>query len=354
MPHRHRLHLLRTVLAVALGAAGFLPPAISVAGAATTPTSMSPSAVESQSLALTRASESVVGLRAVALEDARSLATLGRERQGSGVVIGADGLVLTIGYLILEAEIVLLVTDEGRQVPARVLGYDSATGFGLVQALVPLNLAPAPLGSAAAIGTAEPLMVASGGGGGTVGTARLLSRRAFSGFWEYHVEDALFTAPPRNDHSGAGLFNQRGELVGIGSLLVGDANAPEAPRQPGNMFVSIDLLKPILAELRERGSTSASRRAWLGLNCVEYEGQVRVMRVSDDSPADVAGLEPGDFIVRIDGTSVWRLEQFYKALWRGVSPEREITLDIRRDGKPQTLKVQAVDRAKTLRHAVGI
>ena len=348
MPYRPAL----PVLCLAIVSALSLP--FPVASAATTPIAAMPSAVEAQSLALTRASAAVVGLRAVALEDARSLATLGRERQGSGVVIGADGLVLTIGYLILEAELVLLVTDDERQVPARVLAYDTATGFGLVQALVPLNLAPVPLGNAAAVGTSEPLMMASGGGEGTVGMARLLSRRAFSGFWEYHVEDALFTVPPRQDHSGAGLFNQRGELVGIGSLLVGDANAPDSPRQPGNMFISIDLLKPILAELRERGSTSASRRAWLGLNCVEYEGQVRVMRVSDDSPAEVAGLEPGDFIVRIDGTSVWRLEQFYKALWRGASPEREIVLDIRRDGKPQTLKVQAVDRAKTLRHAVGI
>ena len=304
--------------------------------AAATP-SAKPSAIEAQSMALKRASEAVVGLRAIALEDARSIGTLGRERQGSGVVIGADGLVLTIGYLILEAEQVLLTTDDERQVPARVLGYDSATGFGLVQALAPLRLAPVPLGHAAAVGSTEPLMVASGGDEGAVGVARLLSRRAFSGFWEYHVEGALFTVPPRQDHSGAGLFNQRGELVGIGSLLVGDANAPDTPRQPGNMFVSIDLLKPILTEMRERGSSGASQRAWLGLNCVEQEGQVRVVRVSDDSPADVAGLEPGDFIVRIDGTAVWRLEQFYKALWRGTSPEREVTLDIRRDGRPQTL-----------------
>ncbi len=331
-----------------------LPWLLALPGAAAAATAAKPSAIEAQSLALNRASDAVVGLRVTALDDARSATTLGRERQGSGVVIGADGLVLTIGYLILEAEQVLLVTDDARQVPARVLGYDSATGFGLVQALTPLKLAPVPLGSAAAVGTSEPLMVASGGGEGSVGVARLLSRRAFSGFWEYHVEDALFTSPPRQDHSGAGLFNQRGELVGIGSLLVGDANAPGAPRQPGNMFVAIDLLKPILAELRASGSTRASQRAWIGLNCVEQEGQVRVVRVSDDSPADVAGLEPGDFIVRIDGTAVWRLEQFYKALWQGPGAEREVTLDIRREGRPQTLKVQAVDRAKTLRHAEGI
>ena len=312
-----------------------------------------PTELERQSRALARASDAVVGVRATAVEDARSISTLGRERQGSGVVIG-NGLVLTIGYLILEAEQVLLVTDDQRELPARVVGYDVATGFGLVQALAPLRIEPVPLGDAAAVAADEPLMVASGGEDGAVSVARLVSRRAFSGYWEYHVEGALFTAPARRDHSGAGLFNPRGELVGIGSLLVIDAAGPDAPRLPGNMFVAIDLLKPILAELRERGSTARSQRAWIGLNCIEQEGVIRIVRVSDDSPGEVAGLEAGDVILRIDGQPVARLEQFYKSLWNGPSAEREVTLEIRRDGQVRTLRVQSVDRAKTLRRAQGV
>lgn len=313
-----------------------------------------PTAIEAQSRALQRASAAVVGLRALAVEDARSAATLGRSRQGSGVVIGSGDLVLTIGYLILEAEQVQVITDDEREVPARLVGYDVATGFGLVQPLAPLRIEPAPYGTATALAGGEPLMIVSGGEDGAISAAQLLSRRNFSGYWEYHVDGALFTAPARPDHSGAGLFNGRGELVGIGSLLVKDAAGPGAPAQSGNMFVPIDLLLPILPELRSRGSSSLSRRAWMGVNCVEAEGTIRVVRVNSDSPAEVAGLEPGDRIVRIDGTEVKALEMLWKTLWAGGAPEREVTLDIVRAGRPQTLKLQSVDRMKTLKSAQGI
>lgn len=313
------------------------------------------SAIEVQSKALARASDAVVGVRATAVEGARSASTLGREREGSGVVITADGLVLTIGYLVLEAESVEIRPDDGRRIPARVVAYDLATGFGLVQALAPLRIEPVPFGTSSAATREEPLMVASGGDDGTVSIARLLSRRAFSGYWEYHIDDALFTAPPRRDHSGAGLFNGRGELLGIGSLFVNDAAGPEGGgRSPGNMFVPVDLLKPILTELRERGASRASTRAWMGLNCMERGGEVRVMRVNDDSPADVAGLQAGDRIVRIDGMAIAGLAQLYQALWAGGAPERAVMLEILREGRPQNIVVQTVDRAKTLRRAEGV
>jgi S1-C subfamily serine protease len=313
-----------------------------------------PSAIEAQSRALQRASASVVGLRATAVDDARSAATLGRARQGSGVVIGSGDLVLTIGYLILEAEQVQLVTDDERELPARLIGYDVATGFGLVQALAPLRIEPAAFGSAATLARGEALMIVSGGEDGAISAAQLVSQRNFSGYWEYHVDGALFTAPARPDHSGAGLFNSRGELVGIGSLLVKDAAGPDGPAQNGNMFVPIDLLQPILTELRSRGSSRSSQRAWMGVNCVEAEGTVRVVRVNSDSPAEVAGLEPGDRIVRIDGTEVKALEVLWKTLWAGGAAEREVTLDIVRGGTAQTLKLQSVDRMKTLKSAQGI
>jgi len=246
--------------------------------------------VAAQSRLLHRAAGAVVGLRTQAIEDARSNRTLGREREGSGVVIDRDDLVLTIGYLILEAEQVLLVTDDDREIPGRVVAYDMATGFGLVKALTPLRIEAAPLGQSGGVAQDEPLMVVSGGGNGVVSAVRLVSRRPFAGYWEYRIDDALFTAPPRGDHSGAGLFNARGELVGIGSLVVAYAMGNNQPRHPGNMFVPIDLLTPIIDELRRTGSSAASRRAWMGVNCVEVDGEVRVERVSDDSPADVAGL----------------------------------------------------------------
>jgi S1-C subfamily serine protease len=337
--------LLSLFMAAASGAAS--PPALASAPVG--------SELEAMSRALQRAHAAVVGVRALAVENARSNAVLGRTREGSGVVIGNDGLVLTIGYLLLEADQVQLELDDDRIVPARVLAYDVATGFGLLQALTPLRLAPVPLGSAATMAPKEPLMIASGGEDGAVSVARLVSRRAFVGYWEYRIDGALFTSPPRTDHSGAGLFNSRGELMGIGSLYVADTlGTVDGPRIPGNMFVPVDLLKPVLDELRREGRSRASHRAWIGINAIELEGQVRVLRVNDDSPANAAGVQPGDSIVSIDGTAIAALDALWQSLWSGGAPEREVTLEIRRGAETKTLKVQTVDRMQTLRRAEGI
>jgi serine protease Do len=310
--------------------------------------------LEDQSRLLGRASAAVVGVRALAVDEARSIRTLGKDRQGSGVVIDENGLVLTIGYLILEAEQVQVITDDDRVIPGRVVGYDVATGFGLIQALVPLRIEPVPLGQSARVRDDEPLMIASGGDSGGVSVARMVSRRPYAGYWEYHIDDALFTAPPRRDHSGAGLFNGRGELVGIGSLFVAHAMGDTQPQMPGNMFVPVDLLRPIMDELRRSGTTSSSRRAWIGVNCVEDDGEIRIIRVNDDSPADVAGLQAGDRILRIDGVAVNALGQLWKRLWSGGPPEREVTLEIQRAGKTEALKLHSVDRAMTLKRAQGV
>lgn len=310
-------------------------------------------AVAEQARVLRALNATVVGVRSLATPEARSIDTLGRLRQGSGVVIGADGLVLTIGYLILESEKVDVLLPDGRELPSRVIAYDVATGFGLVQPLIPSALAPAPLGSSGSIDEASPHVVATGGEGGAMSVAQVVSRRPYSGYWEYHIEGAIFTIPPRPDHSGAGLFNARGELVGIGSLLVPDAAGPGRP-VPGNMFVPVDLLKPVLDELRQRGISSRSTRAWLGVNCVEHQGLVRVVRVNADSPAEAAGLQPGDVILKLDGEPVGNLSAFYKKLWDGPQPEREVTLEVGRGPDVRVLKAQTVDRMRTLRRSTGI
>lgn len=361
-PQRHHHRPFRRALAAAAGA---LLALVFGAGAAVAQNTETPTPaaadnarqadILAKTRALARANAAVVGLRSTAVEDAGSIKSLGRQRQGSGVVIDDNnGLVLTIGYLVLEAEQVELELEGGRSFPARVVAYDLASGFGLVQALAPLPVAAAPFGQSSALGSNEPLMIASGGSAGDLSLARLVSKRPFSGYWEYHIDGALFTAPPRGDHSGAALFNADGELLGIGSLIVADARGPGEPPLTGNMFVPIDLLKPILGELRERGSSRTSHRAWMGVNCVERDGEVRVIRVTDDSPAQDAGLRPGDHIVSIDGTPVQGLEAFYKALWQGASPEREVSLQIRRLGALQAVKVQAMDREQSLRKAQGI
>ncbi|HSV55320.1 MAG TPA: S1C family serine protease [Burkholderiaceae bacterium] len=304
--------------------------------------------------ALQRANAAVVGVQVTATQGARSAETLGQRRSGSGVVIGPDGLILTIGYLMLEAENIQVTTHDNRTIPAAPVAYDLATGFGLVKALLPLRgITPVPLGSYQGVGTGQPLMASSGGEDGEVAVTRLVSKRPFSGYWEYHIEAALFTSPPIANHSGAPLFNQRGELVGIGSLFVADALG-ESPRVPGNMFVPVDLLKPILAEMQKTGSSSKSRRPWLGLTSSEQAGHVRVVRVAAGSPAYTAGVEPGDVVLAVDGTRVATLEEFYKRVWAHPSPEDEISLTVLQDGDVKTLTIKAVDRMTTMSKPAGI
>ncbi len=321
--------------------------------------------------ALQRASDAAIGVLVRVVDGSTSAETLGAVRKGTGVVIGEDGVVLTIGYLILEAEQIDLVLDDGRIVPARPLAYDVATGFGLVQSLVPLPLRPVPLGDSAAIGPDETLMFVSGGRGGAVSPAKLMARGQFAGYWEYLIEGALFTSPPRPDHSGAGLYNRRGELVGIGSLVLSDARASlrqpgawlrsdgagdVAPggRMPGNLFVPINLFKPIVDELRQRGRSHASERAWLGLSCAESDGRLTVLRISRDSPAERAGVRPGDRILRIDGAGVDDLPGFYRHIWQGGDVERDVQIDVNRSGEVLRLVLHTVDRQMTLKRATGI
>lgn len=308
--------------------------------------------------ALSRANAAVVGIRVSVAEGARSAETLGPQRSGSGVVIGSDGLILTIGYLMLEAQTIQIVTSDNKTLPAQAVAYDQATGFGLVKSLLPLRgVTPVALGSLNDLQAGEALMASTGaqadGDEADVGMTQLVSKRAFSGYWEYHLESAAFTSPPVNNHSGAALFNQRGELIGIGSLFVSDAMGSNR-RLPGNMFVPVDLLKPILAEMQQTGSTKFSRRPWVGLTSTEESGRVQIVRVNKEGPAQAAGLMPGDVVLAVDGTKVATLESFYKTLWAREQPDAEITLTVLQGAEIKKITLKAVDRMSTLRKPAGI
>ncbi len=326
------------------------------ATAATAPSS-DPPAAQLVIDALSRANAAVVGLEVIAADGARSAGTLGKQRAGTGVVIGAGGLVLTIGYLIMEAEQVSVITQDRKVVPARVIAYDLATGFGLVRTVLPLRgIEPVPLGTQRGVQTGEALMSVVGAQAddeSEIAMTQLVSKRAFSGYWEYHIDSALFTSPPVGNHSGAPLFNQRGELIGIGSLLVLDALG-DSRRLPGNMFVPVDLLKPILAELEASGSSKISHRPWLGLTSSEQSGRVQVVRVNDGSPASDAGLKPGDLVLAVDGKSVATLEDFYKKLWDRPGANAEVELTVLQGADLKKVTVKAIDRMNTMRKPAGI
>jgi S1-C subfamily serine protease len=301
---------------------------------------------------LVDAANAVVGVKVTALGNARSSKNLGAERSGSGVVIG-DGLVLTIGYLILEADQVEVTTSKGRTVPAVVAAYDHATGFGLLRPMAPLDVKPVKFGASASIDPLDRLMIAAVGGEESVSVATVVSKRLFAGYWEYLIEGAIFTSPPRADFGGAALINKEGELVGIGSLFVMDAMTP-GERLPGNMFVPIDLLKPILSEMVSTGKQKGGRRPWLGLNVLEEDGRLKVLRVSDDGPAESAGIAPGDLILSLSGEKVEKLDDFYRRLWSTGAPGVEVILKVLHGTEVRDVRIRSIDRLEFIRKKPNI
>ncbi len=301
---------------------------------------------------LVDAANAVVGIKVKALANARSNETLGAERTGSGVLIRPN-LVLTIGYLILEADQVEVTDSGGQTVPAGVVAYDHATGFGLVRPMTRLAPKPISLGTAQPLSQLDRLLVVTGGGEQAVSIATVVSRRRFAGYWEYLIDGAIFTSPPRLDHSGAALINREGELVGIGSLFVMDALSP-GERLPGNMFVPVDLVKPILEEMVRTGAHHGGRRPWLGLNSIEEDGRIKVLQVTEESPAAAAGIEAGDIILRLNGEPVDKLEAFYRKLWDQGAPGVVITLGVLHGTEMRDVVVRSIDRKDFIRKKPGI
>jgi S1-C subfamily serine protease len=279
-----------------------------------------------------------------ALADARSNATLGPTREGSGILIEPD-YVLTIGYLVIEPDSIEVTSGANRTLPASLAGYDHASGFGLLRVQGELGVKPLPLGDSGALGVREPVIVIPAGGRETASAAYVMSRRQFTGSWEYLLESAIFTAPANRAWAGAALVNRDLHLVGVGSLLVresGDAGAG----MPGNMFVPIDLLKPILAELKAQGRTKETPRPWLGLNTETVQGRLFVTRVSPESPADKAGLKQGDVVIGIAGVAVKTHAELYRKLWSLGAAGVEVPLRILQDGDVRDVRVKSIDRVQ--------
>ena len=281
----------------------------------------------------------VVRIRMRALRDATSMELLGPDREGTGVVIDSSGLILTIGYIVVEASRIEVSTGEGKRVPATLVAFDQPTGLALIRTSAPLGVRPVELGDSARLEPTDAVLVASAV---AADVAYVASRRTFTGYWEYILDDAIFTAPPRGDFAGAALIGRDGRLLGIGSLFVADAVQPRA-NFPGNMFIPINSLRPILGDLIANGRRTDAR-PWLGVHTQEVQGRIVVTRVTPESPAQKAGLRRGDIITALDGQELAGQADLYKRLWAYGKPGVKVPLRVLQGNRMLELGIESMDR----------
>jgi S1-C subfamily serine protease len=305
------------------------------------PDALQPSADET-AFDLDAALDAAVLLRTEIPADAFTASILGTERAGNGVVIGDDGLILTIGYLITEAESIWITTNRGAVMQGHALAYDQRSGFGLVLPLGRLGLRPLARGSAAALKPDSPVIVIGHGGRPHALKARVIAKREFAGYWEYVLDEALFTAPAHPQWGGAALVGEDGKLLGIGSLLVQEAVGDKIV--DGNMFVPIDLLEPILADLLSSGAAARPPRAWLGLYIAEMEGRLVVGGLAPNGPAEKAGLQLGDLVLDVAGEPVNGLAALFRRIWSCGPAGCEVPLAISRRGATSTFRIRSANR----------
>lgn len=296
---------------------------------------------------LDRALGAVVGLSAIVPQDAFTAEALGTERAGSGVLIRATGLVLTIGYLVTEAESVWLSLHDGRVVPGDVVAIDQESGLALVQALSRLDITPLPLGRSSDAKVGDAVVLAGAGGRQRSVASRIIGKQEFAGYWEYLIEDALFVSPAHPNWGGTALIGAAGELLGIGSLqLHQDGNEG---RHNTNMVVPIDLLVPVLDDLVARGGPDRPARPWLGFYATEVDERVAVADVAGRGPAEAAGLRPGDLILAVGEREARDLAGLFRLIWAQGPAGTKIPLRIQRDGRTIELSVRSTDRRRLFR-----
>jgi S1-C subfamily serine protease len=290
---------------------------------------------------------SMLMLRAEVPEDAFTAAVLGTERVGNGIVIRSDGLVLTIGYLIAEAETIWLTTNHGTVVPGHALAYDYVTGFGLVLPLGQLSLPFIERATTDDLPPGTEVIVISHGGLAHALNARILARREFAGYWEYVLDEALFTAPAHPHWSGAALLSHDGKLLGVGSLLVQEPIAGQ--RIDANMFVPVSLLEPILNDMTTLGSARRPTRPWLGMYTTELQGNLVVSGLADGGPADRAGVTLGDIVIDVAGERVDKLAELFRTIWRQGPAGTEVPLTLARGQTHVQVRIQSRDRSDFLK-----
>ena len=312
------------------------------------PTSLQPLASD-YTFDLGLALKSIVNLRCFVPDGAMTANTLGQERDGSGVVIDASGLIVTIGYLVTEAETIWINTHDGRAVPGHALAMDQTTGFGLVQALGKLDLPALAIGDSDKLQVGDPCILAAGCGRQHAVANKLVARQEFAGYWEYALDEAFYTSPAHPSWGGAGLIGEDGKLMGIGSLIIQQGGGRPSRRSDMNMVVPISLLPTILPDLLAYGRVNRQPRPWLGMYATEDDDKVVVVGTADNGPAERAGIEAGDRIIAVGKENVLDLGGLWRFVCACGPAGTPITLRVVRDDKIFDATVHSIDRTTLLK-----
>jgi S1-C subfamily serine protease len=294
---------------------------------------------------------SVVAIRSIVPNDAFSAETLGTEREGHGVLIRADGLVLTIGYLVTEAETLWITLNDGRVFPGHVLGQDQQTGFGLVQALARLDLPCLAIGNSSRAEIGERVVVGGAGGRKNAVAARIIAKQEFAGAWEYLLDEAIFTAPAHPVWGGTALIGATGELIGIGSLQL-QHELRSGENIDLNMMVPIDLLKPVLDDLAKLGRRQGPARPWLGIYVAKVGHDVVITGLARRGPARKANLRAGDVVLAVGADEVSDLAGLFRRIWSLGEAGVEVPLSVRRSDQTFEVRVPSTDRRRVLKRPI--
>jgi len=291
------------------------------------------------------------------------------EATGSGFVIDKDGTILTNAHVINGARKVTVQFANKEEVEAKVLGKDESTDLALLKVdPAGLRLAPLQLGSSSAVQVGDPAVAI----GNPFGLERTLTTGVISAVHRpiqapngFQIDDAIQTDAPINPgNSGGPLIDATGKVIGINSQIETGGNGNGSI---GIGFaVPIDTAKKIIPELKKSGrvdrgylgvSTATIDKSLSGLGLPVKQGAL-VQSVTPGSPADKAGLRPGDISASVDGNPIQlggdiitevdgkaiRSDNDLTAAIAGRKPGDKVTITFKRDGKDKSVEVMLADR----------
>ncbi len=270
---------------------------------------------------------------------------LGCEREGHGIRVSENGLVLTIGYVISEASTIWLIDSSNNAIEGHVVGYDQASGFGLVQALGRLSGTVLGLGDSDEVVPGRQMVLAGAGGADSAVDVTIAEVREFAGYWEYLLDGAIFTEPAHPEWGGTALLGEDGRVYGVGSLIL-QSELESVPAR--NMVIPINKFTAVRDDLVALGRSRAAPRPWLGWYVQDSAQGPVVIGLVADGPSMAAGIKAGDRVVAINGRRISSLSNMYSEIWNSGDAGTTLDAAISRDGDIRIVSIESIDRSSMM------